>query len=249
MQQITAFQNLTKWGPMSYVANDALYSDVLARGFINEESFIMETLHNTILRSSVILDIGAHAGSHSVIYSKLNPNAQIYAFEPQMIQFTILQHNISTLELSNITAMRVALGNKECDASMSDLLRDGPNLGSSAAHIVNTLQPGHLGGLQIGNGGESVIMKCLDSLVPLLSLDKISFIRIDVSGFEMFVLDGAYETLKKYRPAVLVKLDHKQIEPDMDNFYNAPKFDGVLDLFRELGYAVFQMKCNYIFAV
>lgn len=246
---INAVQNLTKWGHMAYVANDALYVDVLSRGCIHEEDFISKMLHNIISRSTTIIDIGAHAGSHSLIYAKLNPKTVIFAFEPQKQQFSVLQHNIQLMSANNIATIRMALGNKDCDATLCGVLNDGPNAGVSIGAVVGTLIPVHLGGIQIGLGGEDVAMRRLDGIAPLLGIKDISFIRIDVSGFELFVLDGAYETIKKYKPVILIRLDHKQIEPDMDDYYVLPRMDSVTSLLQSMNYSLFHMEYNYLLAI
>jgi hypothetical protein len=68
-------------------------------------------------------------------------------------------------------------------------------------------------------------MRTLDSfgLAP-------QFIKADVEGMEMFLLNGAQETLKKSGPVLFYERDTVPVEgtPDMD------------DLFRMLGYFVYQ---------
>ena len=42
-----------------------------------------------------IIDVGANIGFHANLFSKINPNAQIYAFEPAPLSYSYLQRNIA----------------------------------------------------------------------------------------------------------------------------------------------------------
>lgn len=222
----------TKWGQMAYLVNDEVGRS-LQYGMIHEEDVIIGVLHNTVMRSKVILDIGAHAGSHCLLYAKLNPTVVIHAFEPQSQQCALLKHNIKTFNV-NVTAHNIALGNKECDASMCGFIRDGPNAGES---IVSNKQY-NLGGRQIGLGGESVKIKKLDDIMDELKLDTVSYIKLDVEGFENLVLDGGYDTLKKHRPVVFFENNHKHIEDDMVEFYVEPRYKDVFATLISLEYSI-----------
>ena len=70
-----------------------------------------------------------------------------------------------------------------------------------AVEMNPTLQ-GNEGGTAIGNGGDKVLMKTLDSF----GFEKISFIKIDVEHHEDFVLEGGRETIRRCRPVMLVEI-------------------------------------------
>ena len=48
-------------------------------------------------------------------------------------------------------------------------------------------------------------------MLPLDSMnwDDIDFIKLDAEGFELFVLQGAIETLKRNRPLILIEQDDR----------------------------------------
>ena len=48
-------------------------------------------------------------------------------------------------------------------------------------------------------------LKTLDGFVMSKKLNQIDIIKIDVEGFELFILEGAKETLKKFKPELLVE--------------------------------------------
>jgi len=226
----------TKWGSMAYVANDEVGLS-LFQGKLHDEDVIFTLLYNIVSRSKLILDIGAHAGSHSVLYSKINPSARIYAFEPQFNQFHVLQYNIKTLEASNVTPIKFALGNKECGATMCKYIRDGPNAGVSICENLAF----NLGGCQLGEGGETVNIRRLDNFASELGLETISYIKLDVEGFENIVVDGGYEIIKKYKPILFFESNHKKIEADMAEFYITPRHPTIFDTLKSLDYNIFDV--------
>jgi predicted O-methyltransferase YrrM len=54
---------------------------------------------------------------------------------------------------------------------------------------------------------EDVAVETLDAVVESLSLQSVDFIKIDTEGHELFVLRGAENTLKKFKPLVLAEFN------------------------------------------
>jgi FkbM family methyltransferase len=234
--------NETKYGKMIYLKSDKVFVDCLIDGKIFEQDIIENHLMNIIRRSNVILDIGAHCGSHSIIYSKINPNCKIYSFEPQKTMFDILCMNINNNNIKNIKAYNYALGNKNCIATMNDSCIDGHTIGKidlSSGHYYN------LGGLQIGKGGENIEIKTLDDLN---FKQKIDFIKIDVEGFESFVIDGGINTITRYKPIIFFEHNFKSVTKEMDGFYNPVNFT-ITEKLQELGYRIFPLITDNYLAI
>ena len=94
--------NHTKYGKMIYLFNDIYFTQALNSCKIFDQDIIENHLIDIIKNSKNILDIGGHCGSHSIIYSKINPYSKIYTFEPQKIMFDILKMNIFNNKIQNI---------------------------------------------------------------------------------------------------------------------------------------------------
>ncbi len=60
-----------------------------------------------------ILDCGANIGLSVVYFSQNYPDHQIIAFEPDPVIFSILQENVQTLGLNNVTLHNKAVWDKE----------------------------------------------------------------------------------------------------------------------------------------
>jgi FkbM family methyltransferase len=126
--------------------------------------------------SAVILDCGANMGL-SVLYFSLNyPDHQIIAFEPDAEIFAILEENVKTFALKNVTLYQKAVWTKtETLAFYTD---------------------GGMGG-RIGNEYADQKPKIIEA-VPLLDFltDEVDFLKIDIEGAEDTVLKYCGKSLK-----------------------------------------------------
>ena len=132
------------------------------------------------------LDIGAHVGAVSVYLSR--KFEQVFAFEAVPSTFEYLRRN--TAELANVTALNVAAG-------------------PAAGEVYFSHYPRH-GQLSHVDGGIAVEKTSRIGPVPVQTIDSmnladVSFIKIDTEGFELPVIEGAVETIKRCRPLILVE--------------------------------------------
>ncbi len=221
--------NDTKYGPMAYLKNDYAFVEALSQGRIYEQELVEEVLAPFIRESHVILDVGAHAGSHSLIYSALNPDAQIYAYEPQRALHELLKFNIAIQKCYNIIPIAAALGNKHCTAQMHATIPDGPNCNMP----INSTDMFNFGGRQLGVGGEPVQIYTLDDIWHACT-PPVDFIKIDVEGFENFVVDGARNLIRHCSPVIFFEHNEKRPTVYMDGYYNpAPS---ILTALKEYNY-------------
>lgn len=221
----------TQYGYMSYFKNDMAFADSLNAGQIYEQDFVMEFLQDIVKSSKTILDIGSHAGSHTVLYKHINPDCEIYCFEPQSEMYNLLHHNISKNNFTNVIALNNGVANVSIKSSMSKSVLDGDNVGKAIEY--GTGKRFNLGGLQIGNGGEEIETITIDSL----GLKSCDYIKIDVEGFEPLVLMGAKETIEKFHPTILFESNHKVISKEMaEKFGLSYPVDSSFDILKSYGY-------------
>lgn len=74
---------------------------------------------------------------------------------------------------------------------------------ASGAFIADQLHATPEGHFQI-----NVPIRTLDEAFPSLGLDRVDFIKIDVEGFELDVFEGATETLQRFKPRVVLEMNH-----------------------------------------
>ena len=176
---------------------DLIGRKVTCDGFYDKKNleFLQDIVFPKLKSRDVFLDIGANIGNHSVFCAD-NFN-EIYAFEPNLRTFKILEAN--AMLKNNIQVFNIGLSNKKHSQTASF---DTGNLGS--ASLVHA-------------GSDSLTVQfnldCFDQL-DLLSKDrKIDFIKIDVEGFELQALQGCERTLLAHKPVIAMEV----LKSDMQN--------------------------------
>lgn len=149
----------------------------------------------------LILDIGANIGHHSVVLSRLlGPGGRLFAFEPQMQMYNLLNANLVLNGCTNVEPHRIALGAAPQRLRMHPISYDSfANFGALG------VQPG----TDAATGsGEVIDVMCLDDFVDErgLNVEAIDFIKMDVQSFELFTLQGGLRTLKAARPVLFFEV-------------------------------------------
>ena len=125
------------------------------------------------------IDIGAHAGTYSIILADHFKN--VHAFEAQRKTFYQLCGGIVLSGKNNIEAHRTALSDIKAKEKLHIFSTDGGSSSLNSEEFVGKLIT-----------TETVDVNTLDSF----ELKDVAFIKIDVEGLELNVLKGSLNTLK-----------------------------------------------------
>ena len=150
-----------------------------------------------IKEGDVIIDGGAFIGDTAVLFAdKLNKKCTIHSFELEDENLLLMNENINNNKISDIVAVnKLALSNES-----------GKELCFSGESIK--------GAIKIGNTGSNKIKSVtIDDYVKDSELDNVDFIKMDIEGSELAALQGAKETIKKYKPNLAICLYHKWQDP------------------------------------
>jgi FkbM family methyltransferase len=150
------------------------------KGMGNEEFFLNELL-SILNPGDVAYDIGASIGIHAVFMSKkVGSTGQIIAFEPEDQSYQSLQTNIELNDLSNVVPIQSALGHMKAEGTLH-------SRGSTADFsLTDKLEGKKYHTTRIVTG---------DSLVKEMNLPSPKVVKIDVEGYEYYVLQGLKNTL------------------------------------------------------
>jgi len=143
---------------------------------------------------AVFLDVGACEGQHSLFMSRLVK--QVHAFEPYPPVADRFQGLIDLNQFTNIRLHRVGLGDK--DATLPFFAPPEKNIGSG------TFLPERKQGADQPVGNFRVVGG--DEWLEPLQLPSLDLIKIDVEGFEKYVLQGLAKSLGRYRPVLVIEV-------------------------------------------
>jgi FkbM family methyltransferase len=137
-----------------------------------------------------VIDVGANDGGFALLINKILPDAFIYSFEPINSCFIELQKNTSSIK--NIKYFNYALGDKEEEKIFYQ------NEFSPSSSFLQVQQK-HVEAFPFTANTKSinVLVEKLDNLNSSINFNKKVLLKIDVQGFELNVLKGAQNVLKK----------------------------------------------------
>ena len=143
---------------------DVIQNTQLSRGVFFEEE-ILQSLDKYLTQDSVVVDIGANVGNHTIYWGKVTKVKKIYSFEPIKATFKILEKNISINNLSEIVKIyNVGLGNKTTKGEKK--YYNPNNIGSTAINenSEGDIQLNKIESFQGANGGDDFTYKFLKNL-------------------------------------------------------------------------------------
>lgn len=182
----------------------------------------------TLAKDATIIDIGANFGVMSLHFAKTASEGKVYSFEPTHYALGKLKRN---LELNPDIAKRIEVINSFLSAKSEA----NANIKAYSSWKVNSektgeMHPEHQG---TAKSTEGVGSMSLDDFCKSADLKKLDFIKIDTDGHEYEILQGARQSLAKYRPQLIFEIGlYVMTEKKIDfTFYS--------NYFKELNYCMY----------
>lgn len=168
---------------------------LLAYLLAEHEWMASESPGNAVKRGDIVFDCGAHVGVFTRNALDLGA-AKVIAVDPDPTQVECLRRNFAE-EIASGKVVVVPKGVWSSESTMT-LHLGGRNSGMSS--------------LVIDRGGDSVEVPLvtIDQLVEELALPRVDYIKFDIEGAEREALKGGLETLRKYRPKLMVESYHRR---------------------------------------
>jgi FkbM family methyltransferase len=176
-------------GIMLYSARDQYVGGSLDR--YGEFSELEAQLFTGLVRPGMlVVEVGSNIGAHTVHLAKLvGENGGVVAFEAQRVIFQMLCANLALNGIENTDAKCMAVGAAPGEIMVPRLDYRGDN---------------NFGGISLGgDDGDAVEMIAIDNLL----LPACHLMKIDVEGMEKQVLEGARQTIGRFRPYLYVEDD------------------------------------------
>jgi FkbM family methyltransferase len=155
---------------------------------------VLETGYRLLLSAkSTVIDIGGHAGRHSDIFINQIKCKSVYIFEPIPSKYQFLKNTYSAN--ANVEIKQIAISSKKGKSEFI-LNHSAPEESGLRERIYNNPDLKNLEKL-------TVETNTLDNLFP--NLKSLDYIKIDVEGGEIDILNGGLRLIKKHRPIISVE--------------------------------------------
>jgi FkbM family methyltransferase len=158
------------------------------------------------IKNKNILDIGAFIGDSALLFSQYT-DKKVYSFEPLQDNYIYLTQTISLNNLTDkIIPEKIALSSHKGTDKI---------VATKEGTIAAKLSSVDRDPLSHNDISEVIKIDTLDNYCMLNNIDSIGLISIDIEGAEQLFLNGAINSIKKFKPILLISIYHNP-----DDFFN-----------------------------
>jgi len=187
----------------------------------SQRTYDEDILRNYLKEGDFFVDIGSNVGALTLLASKLvGPKGLIYSIEPNPRIYSYLLGNLRlNNSKDNVVSLNIALGERDGFVNISNSVQDDCNSISD-------------------EGGIKIRLNKLDSILPK-RIAQIDLLKIDVEGYEKFVLEGCKNSL--------IKIKYIYFESFETNFNKyGYKSSDLFDFLIKNGYTIHKIENGFI---
>jgi len=202
-------------------------SKIWFKGMLNgiPATIELEKLVKDIKVPETIVDIGSNKGQFILLIEKIFPNKIVYSFEP-IIEMINKQKKFFKYK-KNITFHNLALGSSIC--SKEFLITSRMDSSSFLKVVSNTNKSKNYSVIE----KRDIKVSTLDEIFLNEKISHPILIKMDVQGYELEVLKGANDLLKK--------TDYLLLEVSENEMYqNQPTEKIIIEYLKELNFEIFK---------
>ncbi|CAH0311418.1 FkbM family methyltransferase [Roseomonas sp. CECT 9278] len=149
----------------------------------------VETARRLLPQGGVAIDVGANIGFVTLVMARLvGPTGRVIAFEPADWTYARLQANLALNAVPQVTTVQAGLSDTEETCPPADI-----PVGYRLDGRVETRR-------------QAIRLATLDAYLAQDPVTRVDFIKCDTDGFETRVVQGAMDTLRRFRPAIDLEL-------------------------------------------
>ncbi len=202
-----------------YFASKGIIEEMIFREGVYEED-LLNIADRLIRDKTIVIDVGANIGFISLYLAKKYPDNLVLSYEPVSLAYGCLEKSRNVNALENMKVFKTGVGASADKVEIHSPTPGTYNKGLAAIDANFDLDDTFV--------KETIDMVCLDAHVP--PSPRVSFIKIDVQGYEFNVLKGAKQRIEKDKPAIVFE--------QFDGYHTSP-----LDVRRDI--ASFFAALNY----
>jgi FkbM family methyltransferase len=181
--------------------NEHISSQVFWRGYYSRDQLYL--LRNLLKPGMVFLDVGANKGEFTVFAAKYTAGADggmVYAFEPVEALCEELTANVTVNGFQHVQIIRKGLGNTR----KKGVLYNAQEANNTELNMGTfTLYPR----TGVDHPGVMIEIMPLDDFVREQRITRVDVIKIDIEGGELAMLEGAAETISRWKPVIFIEIN------------------------------------------
>lgn len=187
----------------------------------------------------VIVDLGGNIGMYALAMASTNPNCKVISFEPNPMAFELLNKNMESNGIKNVTAINKGAAKVSGKFEMKILdegsAYGGKYLGEIKKEYRTWIQEKRFKIINV----ESL---SLPDILKSNNLTSVDILKMDVEGMELEILEGGVDALEQIKRIVIEWHDHPSKEKILKLLLEN-NFDLVYDDGREYGNLYFVKRC------
>ncbi len=191
-------------------------------------------LQKVLRADMVFFDIGANQGEYSLFAAKRLTSGRVVAFEPVAKFYKLLERNIELNHFKNIQANQLGLS---AEPGLLPVFMDSKEAGGTNEGLASLFKSS-----ERSQQVEEIRLETLDAMVEQLAIDRLDFMKIDVEGAELKVLHGGVNTLRQFRPQVMMEVS------DVTCKAAGYAKEDIVQFFQALNYRAFVIKKDGVLA-
>jgi len=172
---------------------DKLYKQRLQAGQYQKSNW--EFVQKVLPQFRNCVDIGSNNACNAIHYAERFE--WVECFEPTILAQELWKHTVEDNNVKNVTLHTEALG--EYSGTTEIIIHENNGGHNHLAHYDKNPRADRN---RLGRNTQSIQMRTLD----LYNFTDIDFIKIDVEGYEKFVLEGAQATIQRERPMLQLEI-------------------------------------------
>ena len=179
------------------------------------ERFTTRRLLDFVKPGGIFVDVGANIGYFTLRAARrVGPTGRVYAFEPMQRAYDRLVQHVSLNGLSNVKTERLVVTSRS-SGRQSVSFRNSWKLFDAPA---------------VDDEPEQVDTTSLDDYVVRAGVSRLDMMKVDVDGYECRVISGAKETLRRFRPVLILEMGKYTTRAVGDSI------NDVIDVLQSIGY-------------
>jgi len=214
-------------------------------GFFKNKYQELHNLKKIIKKGDTCIDIGANLGYYTHFLLKyVGKSGKVIAIEPIDIFVKVLKKNTSKYNYNNLTIYNVCLGEKKGFVVMATPLENNIIRHGKTRVLSNNFDK--LSAYKVYN------CKMVKASDLLSNIEKVDYIKIDVEGYELKIIEDLLNIIKKNKPILQIEVAQENKRALFDilikaNFF-PHKFDkNKFEKLNENDYLIYEKDIYFLF--